>query len=101
LLHDDDDDDDDKLCNNLVTRSQRDKDLGVLLDCKLYFHHHTYNVLFQGLKMLGLIRCITSSFSTLDSLHVLYSSLVRSKLVYASVFWNFVSSSDSSKPERI
>jgi hypothetical protein len=29
-----------KLCNNLVTRSQCVKDLGVLLDCKLYFHQH-------------------------------------------------------------
>jgi hypothetical protein len=29
-----------KLCSNLVTRSQCDKDVGVLLDCKLYFHQH-------------------------------------------------------------
>jgi hypothetical protein len=29
-----------KLCNNLVTCSQFVKDLGVLLDYKLYFHQH-------------------------------------------------------------
>jgi hypothetical protein len=87
-----------KLCNNLVTCSQCVKDLGVLLDCKLYFHQHGDYILSQGLKMLGLIRYITSSFTTLESLLVLYSSLVRSKLEYASVDWN---STDSAKLERI
>jgi hypothetical protein len=36
--------------------------------------------------MSGLIRYITSSFSALDSLLVLCSSLVRSKLEYVSSF---------------
>jgi hypothetical protein len=56
------------------------RDLGVPLDCKLYFHQHIDYIFSQGLKMLGLIRYITSSFSTTDSLLVLYSTLVRSKL---------------------
>jgi hypothetical protein len=77
-----------KLCNNLVTCSQFVKDVGVLLDCKLYFHQYIDCILSKGLKMLGLIRYITSSFSTIESLLVLYSSLVRSKLEYASVIWN-------------
>jgi hypothetical protein len=77
-----------KLCNNMVTRSQCVKDLGVLLDCKLYFHQHINYIFSQGLEMLGLIRYITSSFSTPDSLLVLYSTLVRSKIEYASVVWN-------------
>jgi hypothetical protein len=90
-----------KLCNNLVTRSQCVKDLGVLLDCKLYFHLHIDYILSQGLKMLGLIRYITSSFSTLESLLVLYNLLVRSKVEYASVVWNSIISTDSAKLETI
>jgi hypothetical protein len=54
-----------KLCNNVVTRPP---DFGVLLDCKLYFHQHIDYIISQGLKMLDLIRYITSSFSTLESL---------------------------------
>jgi hypothetical protein len=90
-----------KLRNNLVSRSQCVKDLGVLLDCKLYFHQHIDYIFSQCLKMSCLIRYITSSFSTLDSLLVLYCTLFRSKLEYASVVWNSITSTDSSKLERI
>jgi hypothetical protein len=69
-----------ELCNNLVTHSKCVKDLSVLLDCNLYFHQHIDYILSLGLNMLGLIQYITSSFFTLESLLVLYSSLVRSKL---------------------
>jgi hypothetical protein len=92
-----------KLCNNPVERYQCVKDLGDLLDCKLYFHQHINYIFSQGLKMLGLIRYITSSFFSLDSLLVLYSTLVRSKIEYASVVWNSITIiiTDFAKLERI
>jgi hypothetical protein len=90
-----------KLSNNHILRSQCVKDLGVLLDSKLYFHHHVDYISSQGLKMLGLILYITSSFSTPHSLSVLYTTLVRHKLEYASVAWNSITSTDSSKLERV
>jgi hypothetical protein len=90
-----------KLCNNPVARSQCVKDLGVLLGCKLYFHQHINYIFSQSLKMLGLIQYITSSFSTLDSLVLLCSTLVRSKIEYASVAWNSITITDYAKLERI
>jgi hypothetical protein len=89
------------LCNNPVARYQCVKDLGVLLDCKLYFHQHVNYIFSQSLKMLGLMRYITSSFSTLDRLLALYSTLVRSKIEYASVVWNSITSTDYDKLEKI
>jgi hypothetical protein len=49
------------------------------------------------MKLLGLIRIITFSFSTSDSLVMLYFALVRSELYYASVAWNSRMITDSNK----
>jgi hypothetical protein len=50
-----------KLCNNMVLCSHCFKDLGVLLDSKLYFCQRINYIFSQGLKMLSLIWCILSS----------------------------------------
>jgi uncharacterized membrane protein len=75
--------------------------IGVMLDSKLYFHHHVDYISSQGLKMLGLIRYITSSFSSPHSLSVLHTTLALPKLEYASVAWNSIVSTGSSKLERV
>jgi hypothetical protein len=77
------------------------KILGVLLDSKLYLHHHVDYISSQGLNILGLIRYITSSFSTPHSLSVLCMAFVQPKLEYASIAWNSITSTDSSKLERV
>jgi hypothetical protein len=42
-----------KLRKKSILRSQCVKDLGVLLDCNICFHHHTDYIFSQGLKMLS------------------------------------------------
>jgi hypothetical protein len=87
--------------NEIILRSDCIKDLGVMLDSKLYFHHHVDFVHSQALRTLGLIRYATYNFSSLDCLVVLHHSLIRSKLEYASVVWNNLSLTDSNKTENI
>jgi hypothetical protein len=42
------------------------------------------------IKLLRLVRILTFFCSSLDCLYVLYFTLARSKLDYASVVWNYV-----------
>jgi hypothetical protein len=90
-----------KLGDSYITRTDYIKDLGVFIDSKLYVHSHVDGIFSQSIKLLGLIRNIIFSFSTLDSLLILYVSLVRPKLQYASVVWNSITSTDAKKLERI
>jgi hypothetical protein len=71
-----------------------------MLDSKLYFHYHVDFIYSQALRTLGLIRFITYNFSYLDTLVVLYIALIRSKLEYASVVWNKLTSTDTNKIEN-
>jgi hypothetical protein len=49
------------------------------------------------MKLLGFIRTITLSFSALDSLLMLCTAIIRSKLEYVYVVWNSVMNTDSNK----
>jgi hypothetical protein len=71
-----------RLGNSFILRIDCIKDLGVLFDTKLHFHQHVDFLLSRTVKLLGLIRIITLYFSALDSLLMLYTILVRSKLEY-------------------
>ena len=56
---------------------------------------------FKSPKILGLIRKLTYSFSTINSLLLLYVTLVRPVLEYASTVWNSVTATDTNKLERV
>ncbi|PNF39610.1 hypothetical protein B7P43_G10540 [Cryptotermes secundus] len=90
-----------QLCHAIITRTSSIKDLGVFFDSKLHFHTHVNYIFSECLKLLGLIRSNTYRFSSLESLYVLYFTLIRSKLEYASVVWNSITSTDANKLERI
>jgi hypothetical protein len=76
-------------------------DLGTQIDYKFYFHRRVNFLFPYALKILGLIRTIIFSFSTLDSILMLYFALIRSYLEYASDAWNPVIITNSNKLERI
>jgi hypothetical protein len=85
------------LCHAAITRTSSIKDLSVFYDLKLYFHNYVDFILSECIELLGLIRSITFRFSSLECLYVLYFTLVRSKLEYASVVWNSITSTDGNK----
>jgi hypothetical protein len=51
--------------------------------------------------LLLLFRTIMFSFSTLDSLLMLYIAIARFKLEYSRVVWNSITNTDSNKLEHI
>jgi hypothetical protein len=85
----------------LIVRTDRVNDLGVMLDRKLHFHRHVDYLHSQALQLLRLIRFITYNFSSLYSLKVIYITLIRQKLEYASVVWNILTLADSNNLENI
>jgi hypothetical protein len=85
----------------LIASTSRIKDLSVFFDAKLYFHNYVHVIISECIKLLGLIRSITFRFSSLECLYALYFTSVRSKLEYASVVWNSITSTDANKLERI
>lgn len=64
------------------------RDLGVILDGELSGVEHISNIVNKSLKLLGFIKRNTVEFSTVQSLKVLYSSLVRTHLEYCSSVWS-------------
>jgi len=54
----------------------------------------------QSVRMLGLIRIITYPFSSVDSLLILYLTLVRPKLECASNVWSSTMSTEAKQLER-
>ncbi|KAJ8870349.1 hypothetical protein PR048_029370 [Dryococelus australis] len=87
--------------NTVLQRKQRTKDLGILLDSKLYVHRHVHNLLTTANRTIDLIKYLTLSTSNYDSLQCLYYTLVRSILEYCSVVWNSITNADSNRIEKI
>lgn len=64
------------------------RDLGVTFDCKLTFNLHIENICNKSLKLLGFLTRTLNEFSNIYCFKVLYCSIVRSILEYASPIWN-------------
>jgi hypothetical protein len=84
-----------------ITHTGTIRDIGLNLDTKLHFHAIAGYIFFQSVRLLGLIRTITYSFSAFDSSLILYWNLVTPKLECSSGVWNSVPSADAKVPYRI
>lgn len=77
------------------------KDLGVMFDPQLSFVEHITSVTTKSLQMLGFIKRNSKDFSSINSLKILYFSLVRSYLDYASSVWNPFYDTHTLRLERV
>ena len=87
-----------KLWDSSITHA--DTTLGYNLN-QNFISAHTGSTFSQFVRMLFLICTITYSFSNLDSLLILYLTMVRPKLEYASTVWNSIMSTNAKKLEHI
>jgi hypothetical protein len=83
-----------------VTETDSVEDLGVILVFKLNFHNKVSYICSLCIKLLGLVRSINFTFSSLECLCISYFTSVRSKLEYASVIWNSIRSADTNRLKR-
>lgn len=70
-----------------ITRSDNVRDLGVTFDTKLSFTLHYESIIASAYKSMGFIMRNCREFHNVDTLKLLFSTFVRSRLEYASIVW--------------
>lgn len=71
-----------------VTKCDKIRDLGVILDSKLTFTDHYNTIIHKATNMLNFIKRFSYSFHDPYTLKTLYVSYVRSILEYCSIVWS-------------
>ena len=76
-----------KICDNPLEIVTSFEDLGVLLDPKLKFNIHINKIVNKSASVLGLMKRYAKEFNDPYITKLLYTSLVRPILEYASIVW--------------
>ena len=71
-----------------LTRVDRVRDLGVIIDSSLNFHAHIDSVCAKASKILGFLIRFTSDFNNCNVIIYLYKAIVLPILTYASPIWS-------------
>ena len=74
--------------DTVLSRTSAAVDLGVTVDSSLSFVPHIDGMVSRALGMLGFVKRSTSDFRSVSAIRLLYCSLVRPLLEYASSVWN-------------
>lgn len=86
---------------NILRREYQVKDLGVFFNDNLKWDQHIDYIVNSSLKNLGFLIRNTANFLTIKSIIILYNSIVRSKLEYASKVWNSSAVTNVAKIETV
>lgn len=73
--------------NHTFERVEQHRDLGVIFDTRLTFTSHIDTIISAARIAMGFIKRTLKNKFTIDSAKILYCTLVRSKLEYASIVW--------------
>lgn len=83
-----------------LTRVFQINDLGVIFDPKLRFSIHIDAIIRKANQSLGFLLRNTVRLSDVDTLKMLYTAFVRSKLEYCSSIW-YPNKADNNRIERV
>ena len=71
----------------MISMVVEEKDLGVVFDKDLKFTSHVNQIVMKANRVLGIIKCTFASRDA-NTIRLLYVTLVRPILDYASTVWN-------------
>lgn len=77
-----------KINNESITRVEEMRDLGVLVDNRMDFVAHIENSIASARQMFGYIKWLSGGRFHYNTLKLLYTSYVRSKLEFAADIWD-------------
>lgn len=77
-----------RLAGQVLQRESEVRDLGVFHDSKLIYDTHISTIVSKAHKALGFIKRCSKDFNRIKTIKILYCTLVRSNLEYATQIWN-------------
>lgn len=89
------------LDNQNLKKINEKRDLGVIFEANGKFNKHIHYIIGESSKRLGLIKRHCEHIDDIDTIVLLFTSLVRSKLEYGALLWNPTTKENSKKLEQI
>lgn len=76
------------LNDNILDKTDKFKDLGVIFDSKFTFSEHITQIIASTSKTLGFFVRNWNCFTNINTLKLLYVTFIRSKLEYCAIIWS-------------